>query len=229
MSGSKMNPQVVQPAISALLKASKGLGEKGADGVKPKKRNFVESIDLLINLKNYDPQKDKRFSGSIRLPRIARPRFDVCVIADAYHVDQAAKGGIPCLTVEDLKKVGKNKKLVKKLCSEHDAFIASESLIKQIPKLCGPHFNRAGKFPTSVTQADSLDGKVEEIRSMIKFQLKKSLCLGACIGHVDMTEDDVRVNLNLSMNFLVSLLKKGWQNLKSVYIKSTMGAPHQIF
>lgn len=31
-----------------------------------KKRNFVETIELQIGLKNYDPQRDKRFSGSVK-------------------------------------------------------------------------------------------------------------------------------------------------------------------
>ena len=31
-----------------------------------KKRKFVETVELQISLKNYDPQKDKRFSGTTR-------------------------------------------------------------------------------------------------------------------------------------------------------------------
>jgi large subunit ribosomal protein L10Ae len=31
-----------------------------------KKRNFLETIELQIGLKNYDPQKDKRFSGTVK-------------------------------------------------------------------------------------------------------------------------------------------------------------------
>jgi large subunit ribosomal protein L10Ae len=31
-----------------------------------KKRNFLESVELQIGLKNYDPQKDKRFSGTVK-------------------------------------------------------------------------------------------------------------------------------------------------------------------
>jgi len=31
-----------------------------------KKRNFVETVELQIALKNYDPQKDKRFSGTTK-------------------------------------------------------------------------------------------------------------------------------------------------------------------
>uniref|UniRef100_A0A4W2DKQ3 Uncharacterized protein n=1 Tax=Bos indicus x Bos taurus TaxID=30522 RepID=A0A4W2DKQ3_BOBOX len=32
-----------------------------------KRRRFLETVELQISLKNYDPQKDKRFSGTIRL------------------------------------------------------------------------------------------------------------------------------------------------------------------
>jgi len=39
-----------------------------------KKRNFLETVELQIGLKNYDPQRDKRFSGTIKLPTIPRPR-----------------------------------------------------------------------------------------------------------------------------------------------------------
>ena len=43
-----------------------------------KKRNFLETVELQIGLKNYDPQRDKRFSGTIRLPKV--PSFsDVLV------------------------------------------------------------------------------------------------------------------------------------------------------
>jgi large subunit ribosomal protein L10Ae len=42
-----------------------------------KKRNFLETVELQIGLKNYDPQRDKRFSGTIRLPSIPRPNMSI--------------------------------------------------------------------------------------------------------------------------------------------------------
>lgn len=33
---------------------------------KDKPRKFLESVELQIGLKNYDPQKDKRFSGTVK-------------------------------------------------------------------------------------------------------------------------------------------------------------------
>ena len=35
-------------------------------GSQEKKRKFTETVELQISLKNYDPQKDKRFSGTVK-------------------------------------------------------------------------------------------------------------------------------------------------------------------
>ena len=59
--------------------------------------------------------------------------------------------------------------------------------------------------------------------------MKKVLCLAVAIGNVGMGEDELVQNLNLAVNFLVSLLKKNWQNVKSLNVKSTMGKPQRLY
>lgn len=71
----------------------------------------------------------------------------------------------------------------------------------------------AGKFPTLVTHQDSLQTKVNETKATIKFQLKKVLCMGVAVGNLAMDEKQVFQNVQMSVNFLVSLLKKNWQNV----------------
>merc|ERR1712194_207406 len=220
MSGaSKVSKETLFEGVREVLKYSK----------ETKKRKFVETIDLQIGLKNYDPQKDKRFSGTVKLRHIPRPKFSVCIFGDQQHCDEAKEAGIPHMSADDLKKLNKQKKLVKKLAKKYDAFLASESLIKQIPRLLGPGLNKAGKFPTMLTHSDDMIAKVNDIKATVKFQMKKVLCLNVAVGNVGMTEDQIVQNLNLSINFLVSLLKKNWQNVKSLYIKSTMGPPQRLY
>ena len=74
------------------------------------------------------------------------------------------------MSADDLK-LNWNKKLAKK----YDAFLASESLIKQIPRLLGPGLNKAGKFPALLTHNDNMEAKVIDLKSTIKFQMKKVL------------------------------------------------------
>jgi len=215
---SKLNVDLVRKGITEILEAS----EK-------KKRNFVETVELQIGLKDYDTQRDKRFSGTVKLPHIPRPRMKICVLGDAKHMEEAQGQEMPCKSVEDLKKLNKNKKMVKKLAQQFDAFIASQALIPQIPRLLGPGLNKAGKFPTMCNHSETLTDKANEMKSNVKFQLKKVLCIGVAVGHVGMNEDQLRQNVLISVNFLVSLLKKTWQNVKSLNIKSTMGPVQRIF
>ncbi|XP_065221281.1 large ribosomal subunit protein uL1 [Planococcus citri] len=196
---------------------------------KTHKKRFLETVELQIGLKNYDPQKDKRFSGTVKLKNIPRPKMKVCVLGDQQHCDEAKANNVPFMDVEALKKLNKNKKLVKKLAKKYDAFLASDALIKQIPRLLGPGLNKAGKFPGLLSHQESMLMKIDEVKATIKFQMKKVLCLSVAIGHVGMSQDELVQNVHLSINFLVSLLKKHWQNVRSLHIKSTMGPPQRLY
>ncbi|CAD6225696.1 unnamed protein product [Miscanthus lutarioriparius] len=192
---SKLQTEVLKDAISQV-----------AAEAREKNRNFTETIELKIGLKNYDPQKDKRFSGSVKLPHIPRPMMKVCMLGDAQHVEEAEKIDLDYMDVESLKRMNKNKKLVKKLAK-----------------------NIVGKFPTLVTHQDSRESKVNETKATIKFQLKKVLCMGVAVGNLSMEEKQIQQNIQMSVKFLVSSLKKNWQNVRCLYIKSTMGKPNRVF
>ena len=225
---SKLNKEILSQALDNILAFSEGKEiVVNGETKKGKKRNFVETIEMQITLKMYDPRKDKRFAGSFKLPEIPRPNMKVCVLGEDVHCEQAKELGYPAMSVDDLKKLNKNKKLVKKLAARYDAFVASQGLIKQIPRLLGPGLNRAGKFPTVIGASESLEQKVNEVKAQVKFQMKKVLCLSVAVGNVAMEKEKNEANIRISLNFLASLLKKNWQNIKVVYIKSTM-SPSQI-
>ena len=70
---------------------------------------------------------------------------------------------------------------------------------------------------------------MDEARSAVKFQLKKVLCMGVAVGNVAMSEKELFINIQMSVNFLVSLLKKNCQNVRSLYVKSTMVPPQRLY
>merc|ERR1712238_437166 len=157
------------------------MGKGGAE-VTGKKRNFTETVEIQVTLKNYDPQRDKRFSGTFRLPSIPRPNLKCCMLGNAAHCEQADRIGVNHMSVDDLKKLNKNKKLVKKL----DFFLASDNMIKQIPRLLGPGLTKAGKFPTLLSSSEDMQEKIDEVKSTIKFQMKKVMTLNVAVGNVEM-------------------------------------------
>jgi large subunit ribosomal protein L10Ae len=232
---SKIQGDVLRSAIVKIIAEAKEREEKKVQH-KDKSKNkegkkaklFTETVELQIGLKNYDPQKDKRFSGQVKLPNITKVKFSVCMLGDVQHVEEATKAGIDSMDIDALKKLNKNKKLIKKLAKKYDAFLASEVIIRQIPRLA-PGLNRAGKFPSLITHSENLVSKVHELRSTVKFQLKKVLCLGTAVGNVSQTPEQLIQNINIAVNFLISLLKKNWQNVRTLYVKSTQGQVHNIY
>ena len=227
---SKLNNDLIVAGVDKILAYSNGetVQHDGKD-VAGKKRKFQETIDLQIALKNYDPQRDKRFSGTFKLPQVPRPNMKLCVIGNAVHCEEAERIGVEKMSVDDLKKFNKNKKIVKKFARQFDAFLSSDTLIKKIPRLLGPGLNKAGKFPTLLGSSEDITEKAETIKATIKFQMKKVMCLNVAVGNVKMSNDQVTTNVKLACNFLASLLKKAWQNIKVIYIKGTMTPAFQIF
>ena len=159
---SKLNAELVDKACKVILDYSAGKEVTCLNGEKKqgKVRKFQETVELQITLKNYDPAKDKRFNGTFKLPHLPRPNFKICVLANAVHEEVCKKEGIEYMNVDILKKLNKDKKLVKKLAAKYDGFICSDTLIKLIPRLLGPGLNRAGKFPMRCASDENLQDKV---------------------------------------------------------------------
>ncbi len=196
-----------------------------------KERKFKQTVELQIGLKDYNPKKDKRFAGSVRLPNIPRPNLKICLIGDAKHLDEAkaAKLDIDMVTHDSLKKFDKQKKPIKNWAKQYHTLLATDSLVRRIPAVLGPVLNRIGKFPQIVTHAEPLKNKIDDVRASIKFQLKKVTCLAVAVGNETMSDEELKQNITMSINFLASLLKKGFHNVKSLNIKTTMGKPYKLY
>jgi large subunit ribosomal protein L10Ae len=179
---------------------------------KSKDRKFVQTIELQIGLKDYDPAKDKRFVGSVRLPNVPRPKLKICFIADQKHQDEVKANNVDVevTTLDALKKFNKDKKIIKKWAKKYTLLIATDSIVKQLPKIVGPHLNKIGRFPQPVTHNEPVAKKIDDIKGSIKWQLKKVTNLNVAIAREDMTEEEIRQNIAVGLNFLASLLKKQW-------------------
>lgn len=68
-----------------------------------KHRKFSDTVELQISLKNYEPQKDKRSLGTIRLKSPPCPKFFMCDLGDQQYCDEAKAVDIPHMSTEALK------------------------------------------------------------------------------------------------------------------------------
>ena len=107
--------------------------------------------------------------------------------------------------------------------------LASDSVGKQVTKLLGNVLVKMGLYPVILAEGEKIVSKIDELKHTVKFQSKKAACLGTAVGNVNLSEDQIRQNVTMSINYLVSLMKKGWQNVGTLNIKTSMGRAYRIF
>lgn len=214
--GSKVSDEKLNSSIKNVLRASQ-----------EKRRNFVETVELLVALKNLNPPKKKRVFGTVTLEHVPRPKFRVCVFGDELHREEARQNNLDCMDIEVLK--NQRKKRVRKLVKKYHAFMASESVINEVPAVLGPGLIKADKFPTVLTHEDEMTDKLDEIKTTIKIQIKKSLNFAIPVGNVTMSPEMIAVNTQLAITGLISHLTRHWDNVRSLHIKATMGPPQKLY
>ena len=154
----------------------------------------------------------------------------ICMITDAKHQQQIEeeKLDIACMGLDGLKAFNKSKKKIKKWQKQYQTLLVSDSLIKQIPRVLGPQLGKIGMFPQAISHNENIRSKITDIRSTVKFQLRKTPQLNVVVGNDNLTREELNQNIRMSLNFLASLTKDGWSNIKKVYLKTTMSRPIRI-
>lgn len=191
-----------------------------------KERNFTQSVDIIINIKNVDLNNpENRFSENISLPA-PLPGTKVCAIGDLVvrEADNADKK-IPS---DDLDKYKEDDKLLKDLAQEYDFFVAEAPLMPEIGKSMGHVLGKMGKMPKPVNPGDDPSKKIDELKSSIQLRLRESPSIKCKAGTEDMDEEDLSENLERIMNFVKRNLPRGEHNIKEVIIKVTMGPPVKV-
>jgi len=94
-------------------------------------RNFVESVDLAINLKDINLQDpSKRFQLEVHLPHPLKKDVKICVLAEgAQLVEAQSAGAAKVIDKKELENLNREPRLAKKIAQQYDFFLASAPLM----------------------------------------------------------------------------------------------------
>jgi len=125
------------------------------------------------------------------------------------------------------------KKLIRKLARENDFFVGQATLMPKIATSFGRVLGPKGKMPNPksgciVPPNANLKIVYEKLQSTVKISGKKAPILQTTIGNEESKEEDLMDNIKHIYNNVVNALPQGEHNIKSVFIKYTMGKPIKI-
>jgi len=197
---------------------------------KSKKRNFTQSIELIINLQDIDPKKPEgKIQEVIELPHGIGKGNKVCVIASGELALKAKKAGAD-LVIErnELEALTGDKKKQKELSTAYDSFIAEAPLMPIVGRVLGATLGPKGKMPTPVPPTANIAELIEKNRKTIAVRLRGQPVLQCLVGTENMSDEQITENIQTIIRTLEGKLKKGIKNIRSINLKTAMGTPIKI-
>lgn len=190
-------------------------------------RNFTQSIDLVINLKEVDlSDPNNRVNEDLKLPYQADEEVKIAVIGDtlANNGDAADK----TITEDELEEYYDEPNKAKKLAEEYDFLIAEAPLMPDIGQHLGQVFGPRDMMPDPMPPGSDPTDEIESLRSTVSVRLKEQPLIQLKVGNEEQDEDNVSMNAETVYNFLRDQLPEGDNNIKSVLVKTTMGSPVEV-
>ncbi len=195
-----------------------------------KKRNFSESIDLAINLKNVDMnQPQNRIDEEIILPNgLGRP-IKVGVFAKGEIAQRAkAAGADYVFDPEEISVLSEDKTRAKSLADELSFFIAEAAYMPAIGKTLGQVLGPRGKMPIPLTPDKDIVQIINRSRNSIKVRSKDKMTFHVSVGRKEMDTEKISENIAAVISRIEHKYERGLYNVKSMHVKTTMGSSVRV-
>jgi len=197
---------------------------------KSTKRKFSQSIDLAINLQNIDMKKPEgKIQERIELPNSVGKELKICVIASGEMALKAKKAGAS-LVVERaaLESLVGDKKKQKDLAKNYDLFIAEAPLMPLVGRSLGASLGPRGKMPTPVSPNANIENQIKRHRKLVFVRMRGQPVLQCRVGNEDMADKEIAENVQAIVRRIEGKLKRGIKNVKSIYLKTSMGSAVKV-
>jgi len=184
---------------------------------KEKKRKFDQSVDLIVNLKNFDVRREA-LNTFVFVPHGWERK-----VAAFF---QKRNSNVDTITEEDFVKY-KELKDIKKLAKKYDMFMAVAPMMGKVATKFGRVFGPMNKMPSPLAGIVPKEDD-EMVKSMIEKMSKsirvknKEMSIKVRVGNESMSDEDLAENVNEAVKELTKKLPRGIDNVKDVLVKFTM-------
>lgn len=191
---------------------------------KEKKRKFIQTVDLIVNLQKFDIKKNN-VNVVATLPHKIKDKK----IAGFLEVKNS---NVDTITLDQFKNY-KDKNKIKNLIKKYDFFIAQASLMPKVASSFGRALGPAGKMPSPqlgiITNAD--DKIINELKTRINNSIKikvKEASIKIGVGKENMKDEDIIENITSIYNTILKNMPRDKENIKNIEVKFTMTKPEKI-
>jgi large subunit ribosomal protein L1 len=197
------------------------------------KREFKQSIDLIIALKDLDFKKpEQQVEMFLSLPYTTGKKTKVCALIGAELSDDAKKVFDMVILQDDFTKYDKRK--ARTLAEQYDFFIAQANIMTKVAATFGRYLGVRGKMPNPKAgcvvppKGVNLSVLYEKLQKTLKVSAKKVPVIQLRVGTEEMPPEHVADNIMFIYDQLIHHLPGEKDNVKAIYLKYTMSKPLKL-
>lgn len=198
-----------------------------------KKRNFVQTAELQVALKDIDLTKvENRIEDLVVLPYGLGKKRKICAFVGPETYEEAKQIFDKVILVDEFSKY--DKKSAKKLVREYDFFVAQANIMPQVAKYFGRYLGPLNKMPNPKLgllfppKGAKLKDLYDKLQKSVAIVVKKAPLAYAPFGVESMKDEELAENLEILYKYLSDKLPNKEGNIKRAVIKFTMSKSVKI-
>jgi large subunit ribosomal protein L1 len=190
------------------------------------KRNFTQSAEMTLILKDIDVKKGFSINEVVNLPNKTMKTSSICVFASGDMGMRARKAQVDrVIEPDELDRLATNKKDARKVVKAYDFFFADTTLMSNVGRSLGQFMGPKGKMPSPITYGAPIENIAERFRGSVRARAKNQLNISAKIGDEKMKDEHLVDNALAVISTIEKKLPQGDKNIRNAVIKFTMSNP----
>ena len=192
-------------------------------------RKFVESVDISFTIKDVDLKNpNNRIKEEVRLPSGRGKEMKIAMFAAGEAATKAKSAGITVFTPQEIEDFGSKKGKAKKMANSFDFFLSEVPHMGLVGRYLGVVLGPRGKMPRPVPP--TLDPSIiaTGLQSTVVVKSGDKMTFHAAIGTAKQSQEELSANAMEIYNRVISKLERGIGNIRSLYIKTSMGPAQRI-
>jgi len=192
-------------------------------------RKFVESVDITFTIRDVDLKNpNNRIKEEVRLPSGRGKELKIAMFAAGEAATKAKNAGIDVFTPQDIEELGGKKGKAKKIANSYDFFLSEVPHMGLIGRYLGVVLGPRGKMPRPVPP--TLDPSIiaAGLKSTVIVKSGDRMTFHAAIGTAKQSHAELSANAMEVYNRVISKLERGLGNIRSLYVKTSMGPAQRV-
>ena len=192
-------------------------------------RKFVETLEFSFTIKDVDLKNPaNRIQEEIRLPHGRGKDISIAMFASGEMAVKAKDAGVEVIDPSTIEDLGGNRQQARKIAKKYDFFLSEVPHMGNIGRFLGQVLGPRGKMPRPVPPVVDPSVIANGLQSTTVIKSRDKITFQASFGTRAQSHDELLKNAMEVYNRVTSKLERGIGNIRSLYIKTTMGPANKI-